>query len=441
LKEKPWKTTVRPLNDEGTKWEIIVHLGWSEEKKRYDRRYRWIYATKQREIQAATRAFVAEIEQEIEAAKAETDAKNKEEYSQETVADWFVYWFNEYTPVFYEWEKNTRERAKRIINKNILPSLGHIIISQLESDLMANFYVKLAQEGKKVKTKDKDPEGNPIIKWVGLSKRTIKYVHTILNQSFDDAVTLKKIPANPAKGLKLPKDKEKHHSKWVVLDESQLWEFLDKSIEHRDYALIYTAAYSGCRESELFGLAKDKILWNVSALRIEQALHLDPDSDEGFELRDRTKNIPSTRTVVVTEDVLEVLRKHIAKQEKAGITSELVFTELDGSPLKRHNLGHRFSNLVKKHGHPGMTFHHLRHTHATILLSSGANINEVAERLGHGDPRTTLKIYGHVLPGRDQSLAQFFANLIKPKETKPDIKIKFNKKVTRKYFRKNFPGN
>ncbi|MEN6348121.1 MAG: tyrosine-type recombinase/integrase [Syntrophomonas sp.] len=420
--DKPWKTTVRPLNDEGTKWEIIVHLGWSEEKKRYDRRYKWIYATKEREIQAATRGFVREIEQELEAAeaaKAKEEAK-KEECSQETIADWFVYWFNEYTPVFYEWEKNTRERAKRIINKNILPSLGHIIISQLESDLIANFYVKLAQEGKKVKTKDKDPEGNPIIKWVGLSKRTIKYVHTILNQSFDDAVTLKKIPANPAKGLKLPKDKEKHYSKWVVLDENQLWDFLSKTEGHRDYALIYTAAFTGARESELFGLKKDRLLKADRAIRVEGALHLDPDSPDGFEQRERTKNDTSTRTIPVTEDVIEVIEHHIAKQEENGIESDLIFTEPDGEPINRNNLGHRFSNLSTKLGYPGMTFHHLRHTHATILLSDGANINEVSERLGHAKPTITLSVYGHVLPGRMQSLAERFASLVKPKPPSPD---------------------
>ena len=60
----------------------------------------------------------------------------------------------------------------------------------------------------------------------------------------------------------------------------------------------------------------------------------------------------------------------------------------------------------------GMTFHHLRHTHATILLSDGAYVNEVSERLGHADPRITYGIYGHVLPGKEQSLAERFADLI-----------------------------
>lgn len=414
--KKEWKTTVKPLNDEGTKWEIIVHLGWNEETKIYERRYKWVYATKEREIQAATRKFVAEIEREQEARI----------YSQETLEEWLTYWLNDHVPVFHKWEKNTLDRAKRIVTKNIIPSIGHIPIAQLESSHITDFYVKLSKSGKKVKKKDsegklvKDSEDKTVPEWVGLSNRTIKYVHVILNQSLNDAVTKNKIPANPAKGLKLAKNKEKPHSKWVVLDDKQLWEFINKSEGHRDYALIYTAAFTGARESELFGLKKDKLFRAEKAIRVEEALHLDPDSPNGFEQRERTKNDTSTRTIPVTKDVIEVIERHIAKQEKSGIESDLIFTEPDGEPINRNNLGHRFSNLARKNGYPGMTFHHLRHSHATILLSDGANINEVAERLGHADPRITLAIYGHVLPGRMQSLAERFASLVRPAPPVPD---------------------
>ena len=46
-----------------------------------------------------------------------------------------------------------------------------------------------------------------------------------------------------------------------------------------------------------------------------------------------------------------------------------------------------------------MHFHWLRHSAATILLSMGVSPKVVQELLGHSDIRTTLRIYGHVLPG------------------------------------------
>lgn len=110
-----------------------------------------------------------------------------------------------------------------------------------------------------------------------------------------------------------------------------------------------------------------------------------------------------------------MLLSHQEKQKEKGISikaNALVFTENDGQPMDNGNLSNRFKRLANKHKHSGMTFHHLRHTHATILLSDGAYINEVAKRLGHADPRITLSIYGHVLPNRLQSLAARFDNLL-----------------------------
>lgn len=57
-------------------------------------------------------------------------------------------------------------------------------------------------------------------------------------------------------------------------------------------------------------------------------------------------------------------------------------------------------------------FHTLRHTHATTLLLSGENIRVVQERLGHADVATTLRLYGHVLPGRDAGAAARFRDAL-----------------------------
>ena len=57
-------------------------------------------------------------------------------------------------------------------------------------------------------------------------------------------------------------------------------------------------------------------------------------------------------------------------------------------------------------------FHTLRHTHATLLLLSGVSLNVVSERLGHADVATTLRLYGHVLPGRDLEAAREFGRML-----------------------------
>ena len=58
---------------------------------------------------------------------------------------------------------------------------------------------------------------------------------------------------------------------------------------------------------------------------------------------------------------------------------------------------------------PRVRLHDLRHQHATALLTNGAAVHEVADRLGHRDGTVTLQVYAHVLSGRDAHLAEAFA--------------------------------
>ncbi|WP_194946746.1 tyrosine-type recombinase/integrase [Bombilactobacillus apium] len=44
-----------------------------------------------------------------------------------------------------------------------------------------------------------------------------------------------------------------------------------------------------------------------------------------------------------------------------------------------------------------ITFHGLRHTHASILISKGVDVDYIAERLGHSDTSITLRVYIHLL--------------------------------------------
>ena len=53
-----------------------------------------------------------------------------------------------------------------------------------------------------------------------------------------------------------------------------------------------------------------------------------------------------------------------------------------------------------------VTFHELRHTHASLLLKHGASIQYVSQRLGHENIAITYKFYAHFLPGDDGGSAE-----------------------------------
>jgi integrase len=77
-----------------------------------------------------------------------------------------------------------------------------------------------------------------------------------------------------------------------------------------------------------------------------------------------------------------------------------------GTPLDRHNLCQRsFKPLLKKAGLPGIRFHDLRHTCATLLLTRGVHPKIVQDLLGHSTIAITLDTYSHVLPGMGDAAA------------------------------------
>jgi len=55
---------------------------------------------------------------------------------------------------------------------------------------------------------------------------------------------------------------------------------------------------------------------------------------------------------------------------------------------------------------------HSRHSHASELLSQGAPVTAVAERLGHASPNITLGIYSHALPADNKAAAKLWNNAL-----------------------------
>ena len=77
------------------------------------------------------------------------------------------------------------------------------------------------------------------------------------------------------------------------------------------------------------------------------------------------------------------------------------------------NLYHReFKPLLEKAGLPGFTFHSLRHTCATLLLSKNVNPKIVQEMMGHATISQTMDTYSHVTPGMGDVAAEAMENAL-----------------------------
>ena len=123
---------------------------------------------------------------------------------------------------------------------------------------------------------------------------------------------------------------------------------------------------------------------------------------------------PEQAKILLTAPAVGALLRHREAQDRERATAgsgrednHLVFRSTTGTPLNRHNLVRRsFKPLLEKAGLPGIRFHDLRHTCATILLSKGKHPKYVQALLGHATVAITLDTYSHVLPGMDDGLCE-----------------------------------
>jgi integrase len=76
----------------------------------------------------------------------------------------------------------------------------------------------------------------------------------------------------------------------------------------------------------------------------------------------------------------------------------LVFCQPDGSPLRPQGVLTELRRRSEEIGLPRIGVHDLRHTAATIMISSRVPLAVVSKTLRHSTLSTTVNLYGHLLP-------------------------------------------
>jgi integrase len=113
-----------------------------------------------------------------------------------------------------------------------------------------------------------------------------------------------------------------------------------------------------------------------------------------------------------TGRVRAALKAHKARQNeerlRAGAAwsdNDLVFATSIGNSAYPSNVLRNFAKLQERAGVPHIGFHHLRHTHATRLITNGRPITTVSERPGHAKSSITLDEYAHVVASTREDAA------------------------------------
>ena len=161
------------------------------------------------------------------------------------------------------------------------------------------------------------------------------------------------------------------------------------------------------RRSELAGLRWDQV--DLVARRLGVVNTLQHITGRGL-VEGAPKTAKSRRSIALSDtavDLMHVIRgSQIQLSQAAGPAWEetgYVFVQADGTPIDPDTATKDFTAIVRHAGLPRLTFHGLRHAHATLLLSAGVHPKVVSERLGHSNIAITMDTYSHVLPGLQEA--------------------------------------
>ncbi len=114
------------------------------------------------------------------------------------------------------------------------------------------------------------------------------------------------------------------------------------------------------------------------------------------------KTARSARTIAVPGFVVEALRAQRKAQNERRLLLGLgrddnayVFDRADGTAYDPGPLSLHFARLVKRAKLEHVRLHDLRHSAATLMLASGADLKSVSTWLGHSEVGTTANLYLH----------------------------------------------
>lgn len=151
---------------------------------------------------------------------------------------------------------------------------------------------------------------------------------------------------------------------------------------------------SGLRFGELAALKREDVDTK------NRVIHVRATYDANNKLETTPKTEESSRDVYMQDELLSVIRHvkaaMLSQQIATGLSSPLFMTDQDGEHIKYYTYRKYFQeNAIRLIGRD-ITPHILRHTHASLLMEQGIDIDTISRRLGHSDNKVTKEIYLHV---------------------------------------------
>lgn len=268
------------------------------------------------------------------------------------------------------------------ILKLILPRFEDYLIHEITAVQISQYLVWLRNEYRTAR-------GKP------LAEKSIRHHYNILSMIFNYAEKQDIVTKSPMKKVDAPKVRRKAVD---ALSEKEAQQFFialgNCSLDFR--CILQVLITTGLRRGECIGLQWQDIDFQNATLKVQRSATYTPETGV---VVSEPKTPNSIRTIPVMKSTLALL-KQLQKEQMAQhpttiLSRAFVFPSEDSlfEPRDPNAVTKHMKRFIRAAGLPDVSPHDLRHTCASLLLSSGADIKSVQEILGHADARTTLNFY------------------------------------------------
>jgi integrase len=241
----------------------------------------------------------------------------------------------------------------------------------------------------------------------GLAPRSIGHAHRVLSMALRDAERDGLVVKNICKVQKAPKVPD---AEMVIVQDVPGFLSKLRASAGRWYAPAIVALFTGMRLGEILALRERSVDLDKGVIEVREAL----EETKAYGVRFKpAKTRAGRRNITLPTVVIEVLRDHRKQLLETRLLlgqgrlapDGLLFADIDGRPLRTTSVSPEWGRLADRIGEPEITFHALRHTHASQLIASGVDIVTISKRLGHAKPSVTLSIYAHMFHIDDSKAA------------------------------------
>jgi len=228
-----------------------------------------------------------------------------------------------------------------------------------------------------------------------VSARTIGHAHRVLSKALRDAAKNDLVSRNVCKEQAAPKLEGTEQA--IVRDIPALVAALPG---WRYGAVALVALFGGLRLGEVLALRWTNVDLDRKVLRVVETL----EQTKAFGIRFKApKSKAGKRDITMPDILVEALHKHRKAQLELRLQlglgklpdDALLFATIEDRPLATIDVSCEWGRFAGRIGLPEITFHALRHTHASQLIDAGVDIATISKRLGHATPGITLNVYAH----------------------------------------------